>query len=100
MRIGIVGPVYPFRGGIAHHTAQLAQALAERRLRLRPGPLALTLRHTITRHRIRLFVIDATLEAPPTGSGWRWLSPARLDGAPLTGTARRILSATPCPAAH
>lgn len=29
-RITIVGPVHPLRGGIAHHTAMLAQALAER----------------------------------------------------------------------
>jgi D-inositol-3-phosphate glycosyltransferase len=27
MRVTIIGPVYPYRGGIAHYTAQLAQAL-------------------------------------------------------------------------
>ncbi len=30
MRFSLVGPVYPFRGGIAHYTARLCQALAER----------------------------------------------------------------------
>ncbi len=30
MRIVVVGPTYPFRGGIAHHTTLLARALAER----------------------------------------------------------------------
>ena len=30
MRISLVGPVYPYRGGIAHHTALLAQHLGER----------------------------------------------------------------------
>lgn len=30
MRIVIVGPVYPYRGGIAHYTALLARTLAER----------------------------------------------------------------------
>ena len=30
MRFVLVGPVYPYRGGIAHHTAQLAHALKER----------------------------------------------------------------------
>lgn len=29
-RIAIIGPVYPFRGGIAHYTACLAKALGER----------------------------------------------------------------------
>jgi glycosyltransferase involved in cell wall biosynthesis len=29
MRIALVGPVYPYRGGISHYTMQLAQALAE-----------------------------------------------------------------------
>ena len=28
MRVALVGPVYPYRGGIAHHTSQLAQALS------------------------------------------------------------------------
>lgn len=27
MKIVIVGPVYPYRGGIAHHTTRLAQTL-------------------------------------------------------------------------
>jgi glycosyltransferase involved in cell wall biosynthesis len=27
MKIAILGPVYPFRGGIAHHTAELARNL-------------------------------------------------------------------------
>ena len=30
MRIGLVGPTYPFRGGIAHYTTLLNRALAER----------------------------------------------------------------------
>jgi glycosyltransferase involved in cell wall biosynthesis len=30
MRISLIGPVYPYRGGIAHHTALLAKHLAER----------------------------------------------------------------------
>lgn len=30
MRISLVGPVYPYRGGIAHHTALLARHLGER----------------------------------------------------------------------
>jgi D-inositol-3-phosphate glycosyltransferase len=30
MKIVLIGPVYPYRGGIAHHTAQLARALQER----------------------------------------------------------------------
>jgi glycosyltransferase involved in cell wall biosynthesis len=30
LKIAIIGPVYPYRGGIAHYTASLAQALAER----------------------------------------------------------------------
>ncbi len=29
MKIALVGPVYPYRGGIAHHTTLLAQALAQ-----------------------------------------------------------------------
>lgn len=29
MKISLLGPVYPYRGGIAHHTARLAQALEE-----------------------------------------------------------------------
>jgi D-inositol-3-phosphate glycosyltransferase len=29
MQITLVGPVYPYRGGIAHYTAQLAQALGD-----------------------------------------------------------------------
>ncbi len=29
MKIAIIGPVYPYRGGIAHYTTRLAQALAE-----------------------------------------------------------------------
>ena len=28
MRVALIGPVYPFRGGIAHHTTMLARALA------------------------------------------------------------------------
>ena len=31
MRIALVGPVYPFRGGIAHYTSMLARALVEQR---------------------------------------------------------------------
>ncbi len=30
MKIALIGPVYPYRGGIAHYTAMLAGALAER----------------------------------------------------------------------
>lgn len=30
MRVVLIGPVYPYRGGIAHYTAMLARALAER----------------------------------------------------------------------
>ena len=30
MRISLIGPVYPYRGGIAHHTALLAKHLGER----------------------------------------------------------------------
>ena len=30
MRISLIGPVYPYRGGIAHHTALLAKHLRER----------------------------------------------------------------------
>ena len=30
MRFALVGPVHPYRGGIAHYTALLASALAER----------------------------------------------------------------------
>lgn len=30
MRLTIIGPVYPFRGGIAHHTTMLMKALTER----------------------------------------------------------------------
>jgi glycosyltransferase involved in cell wall biosynthesis len=30
MKIAIIGPVYPYRGGIAHYTARLAQELASR----------------------------------------------------------------------
>jgi glycosyltransferase involved in cell wall biosynthesis len=30
MRLVLVGPVYPYRGGIAHYTTRLARALAER----------------------------------------------------------------------
>src|SRR5450756_1916931 len=29
MKIVIIGPVYPFRGGIAHHTTLLAKALRQ-----------------------------------------------------------------------
>lgn len=29
MRISLIGPVYPYRGGIAHHTALLARALGQ-----------------------------------------------------------------------
>jgi glycosyltransferase involved in cell wall biosynthesis len=29
MRVTIIGPVYPYRGGIAHYTAQLAQSLGD-----------------------------------------------------------------------
>ncbi|MEW6649322.1 MAG: glycosyltransferase [Chloroflexota bacterium] len=29
MRIVLIGPVYPYRGGIAHHTTRLAQAILE-----------------------------------------------------------------------
>lgn len=30
MRITLIGPVYPFKGGISHYTSFLAQALAQR----------------------------------------------------------------------
>jgi glycosyltransferase involved in cell wall biosynthesis len=30
LRVVLIGPVYPYRGGIAHYTAMLARALAER----------------------------------------------------------------------
>ena len=30
MKIAIIGPVYPYRGGIAHYTARLAQEIAKR----------------------------------------------------------------------
>ena len=30
MRLGLIGPTYPFKGGIAHHTTLLAQALSRR----------------------------------------------------------------------
>ena len=30
MNIVLVGPVYPYRGGIAHYTTMLAQTLAKR----------------------------------------------------------------------
>ncbi len=29
MKLALIGPVYPYRGGIAHHTTRLAQTLAE-----------------------------------------------------------------------
>ena len=37
MKVALIGPVYPFRGGIAHHTTLLAQALQERGFRLVSG---------------------------------------------------------------
>ena len=30
MKVALVGPVYPYRGGIAHYTTMLARALAEK----------------------------------------------------------------------
>ncbi|RMG48695.1 MAG: A/G-specific adenine glycosylase [Acidobacteria bacterium] len=63
-------------------------------LAIRPGRLLGTFRHVITRHRIRLFVVEARLEAEPAGDGWAWFSPPRLAGAALTSAARRALRAT------
>jgi len=63
---------------------------AETGLRLVPGAELGELRHTITRHRIRVRVRAARLQEAPRIAEWR--APAQLAAAPLTGLARKVLA--------
>ena len=58
---------------------------------LTPGGIQGELRHTITRYRIRAEVRSAE-PAGPLPPNWRWFTPDELEGAALTGMARKVLA--------
>lgn len=77
---------------------KLRALLAEQRgLDVRVGRLIARARHTITHHRIVVFLAEAELnQTAPRGPGWRWLAPARAGDGALTGETRKLLArATP-----
>jgi len=59
----------------------------------REGAELARLRHSITRHRIRLVLRRAALARAPRGKDWRWVARGSAAGLPLTGMARKALRA-------
>ncbi len=60
---------------------------------LRVGRLLAAARHTITHHRIAVFLADAELTGPPPrGREWRWVSPARAGAGALSGETKKLLA--------
>lgn len=56
------------------------------------------LRHSITRHRIRLVLRRGELAGELAGEGWRWVAPSEASGLALTGMAKKALARLARPA--